>query len=128
MAGCHDVMLVEGAGGILAPITADALIIDLIRLLNLPLIVIARSTLGTINHTFLTVRQAENAGITVSGIILNRTAAKRDEAEKTNPGVIRKFSGVSLLGRMPYIPEAKRKNPAFLANRALSCLDLALFM
>jgi dethiobiotin synthetase len=123
----YDVMLVEGAGGLMVPISEEQLIIDVIGLLKLPLIIVARTALGTINHTLLTVREAQRAGIRVCGIILNKVSPEPDEAEDTNPEVIRKFSNVPLLGQVPYIPEAKRADPAFLSTLARSSIDLSCF-
>ncbi|MEK7829395.1 MAG: dethiobiotin synthase, partial [Deltaproteobacteria bacterium] len=56
LASRHSMMFVEGAGGLLAPINEDETVADLIKLLNLPIIIIAASRLGAINHTLLTVR------------------------------------------------------------------------
>jgi dethiobiotin synthetase len=123
----HDIMLVEGAGGLMVPISEEQLIIDVVRLLQLPLIIVARSALGTINHTLLTVREAQRAGIRVCGIILNKVSPEPDEAEATNPEVIRKFSNVPLLGQVPYIPVDKRGDADFLASLAQSKIDLGCF-
>jgi len=123
----YDVMLVEGAGGLMVPISEEHLIVDVIRLLKLPLIIVARTALGTINHTLLTVRAAQRAGIRVCGIILNKVSPEQDEAEDTNPEVIRKFSNVPLLGQVPYIPVDKRGDPDFLSSLAQSKIDLSCF-
>jgi dethiobiotin synthetase len=123
----YDIMLVEGAGGLMVPISEEQLIIDVIGLLKLPLIIVARTALGTINHTLLTVREAQRAGIRVCGIILNKVSPEPDEAEDTNPEVIRKFSHVPLLGQVPYIPEVKRANPEFLSSLARATIDLSCF-
>jgi dethiobiotin synthetase len=123
----HDIMLVEGAGGLMVPISEEQLIIDVVRLLQLPLIIVARSALGTINHTLLTVKEAQRGGIRVCGIILNKVSPEPDEAEDTNPEVIRKFSNVPLLGQVPYIPVDKRGDSDFLASLAQSKIDLGCF-
>jgi dethiobiotin synthetase len=123
----YDIMLVEGAGGLMVPVSAEHLIIDTIRLLQLPLIIVARTALGTINHTLLTVKEAQRAGIRVCGIILNKVSPEQDEAEDTNPEVIRKFSNVPLLGQVPYIPVDKRGDPDFLSTLAQSKIDLSCF-
>ena len=73
LAGRYDFFVVEGAGGLYVPlIDTSFLVLDLIRWLGLPLVVVARAGLGTINHTALTVMAARQAGIEVAGIILNR--------------------------------------------------------
>ena len=69
----YDFFVVEGAGGLYVPlIDTEFLVLDLIRWLRLPLLVVARAGLGTINHTALTVMAARQAGIEVAGMILNR--------------------------------------------------------
>ena len=69
----YEFLVVEGAGGLYVPlIGTHFLVLDLIRWLGLPLAVVAKSGLGTINHTVLTVKAALAAGIEVAGVILNR--------------------------------------------------------
>ncbi len=97
-------------------------------MLNLPIIIVARTTLGTINHTVLTVRQAQIESIQIAGIILNQVTSARDEAEDTNPAVIQKFSTVPVLGQMPHIQEEKRCDISFLSATARAHIDLSVFM
>ena len=122
----YDLVLVEGAGGLMVPITQQLLTADLIRLLDLPVIIIARTTLGTINHTLLTVKQAQSEDLEVRGIILNKTSPEPDEAEETNPAVLEKFSRVPLLGVVPYIPAKDRQNLELLSSLVCSHIDLSL--
>ena len=63
-------LLVEGAGGLAVPYTEDALVIDFAKGLQLPLIVVARPTLGTVNHTVLTIAYAKAHGL-IAGVILS---------------------------------------------------------
>ena len=126
IAARHDLVLVEGAGGLMVPVTQEHLTVDLIRLLGLPLIIVARAALGTINHTLLTVKQAQREGLAVHGIILNKTSPEPDESEETNPGVIEKFSTVRLLGVVPYINSEDRQDPVFLCSLVRSHIDLSL--
>ncbi len=100
----HDVLLVEGAGGLMVPLSEECMMIDLIRSLNAEVIVVARLGLGTINHTLLTVQQARHHGLTVAGVIFNSTEKiKPGIAEKTNPEAVRKFGKVKILGILPYL-------------------------
>lgn len=64
-------LIVEGAGGLMVPLNNRDLIIDLIRHLNLPVCLVARSSLGTINHTLLSLAQLRAAQIPILGVILN---------------------------------------------------------
>lgn len=93
----HEFMLVEGAGGIMAPVTDEHLTIDLIRILKLPVIIVAASRLGAINHTLLTVNAALKSGLDVLGIILNHPAPCGDQSAQSNKAEIERFAGVPLL-------------------------------
>ncbi len=96
----HDFVVVEGAGGIAAPLKDNFLISDLISFLGIPAIIVARAGLGTINHTLLTVEHAKNRKIPVIGVILNNY--KGGLAEETNPEAIEKLTGVPVLGIIPH--------------------------
>ncbi|MBM3860831.1 MAG: dethiobiotin synthase [Verrucomicrobia bacterium] len=99
----YQPLLVEGAGGLLVPIRRNYSVADLARALNLPLIIVARLGLGTINHTLLTVRQAQAMGLKIAGIILNDiTGSQRGLAEKTNIKAVPELCGVPLLGVVPH--------------------------
>ena len=98
----HDWTLVEGAGGLLVPITDRYLVADLIRDLNLDVVIVSRLGLGTINHTLLTIEQARKYGLNVKGVIFNELkSSQHGVPEKTNPGEIEKISGVKVLGTIP---------------------------
>jgi dethiobiotin synthetase len=102
----YDAVFIEGIGGLLAPIKKDYTVLDLARDFGLPIIVVARPDLGTINHTMLTVNYAIREGLTVSGIIINHSQPPEGSlAEETNPEVIRQLSTVPLLGIFPYLKE-----------------------
>ena len=104
LAGRYDYLVVEGAGGLYVPlIGTQFLVLDMIRWLGLPLLVVARAGLGTINHTVLTVKVAQQAGISVPGVVLNRYPAAPHLAEQTNPGVIEALTGVPILGLVPEV-------------------------
>lgn len=98
----YEFLIVEGAGGITVPIIEDYLMRDLIFDLKLPAVIVARPTLGTINHTILTVKYLDEKGIKVIGIILNNLDPKKiGMAEKTNPGVIESLTKRPILGIVP---------------------------
>jgi dethiobiotin synthetase len=100
----YGTIIVEGIGGILVPIKKDYFVIDLIRELNLPLIVVSAPYLGALNHTLLTVNYALKEGIRVSGIVINLSKPPEGTiAEQTNPSVLRKLSPVPLIGTFPYL-------------------------
>jgi dethiobiotin synthetase len=99
----HDFMIVEGAGGIMVPLSDKALLLDLAGSLGLPVLIVARPGLGTINHTLLTVEALRNREIPIAGIIMNHsTDAKPGLSEKTNPAVIERMSGVRITAVIPH--------------------------
>jgi dethiobiotin synthetase len=101
LAGRYDFLVVEGAGGLYVPLVDHGfLVLDLARWLRLPLLVVARAGLGTINHTALTVLAARQAGLPVAGVILNRGSATPGLAEQTNPPVIEALTGVPIWGKV----------------------------
>ena len=107
----YDNLLVEGIGGLLVPLQPDYLVCDLIRDLGLPLLVVGKNALGTLNHTLLTLRAAEQAGIPVKGVILNRTeAGEKDAIESGHADIITEFSGIPVLGEIPFLGQISEKS------------------
>jgi dethiobiotin synthetase len=114
----YDVVLVEGAGGLLVPIRDDYSVADLAKTLRLPLLVVARLGLGTINHSLLTVRMAREAGLKVRGIVLNDTVGGRHGlAEKTNIRTVPKLCDAPLLGVMPHGTRASARGVRQICDR-----------
>lgn len=104
----HEIIIVEGIGGILVPLTKEVFVVDLIARLGLPLIIVARPGLGTLNHTLLTIRCAESRKIPIIGVVLNHSRkAPARLAEKTNPPVLEDLSRIPILGTMPHCPGVK---------------------
>ncbi len=100
----YDALIVEGIGGLLVPIKRNYFLLDLARDFGLPLIVVSRPGLGTINHTLLTVNCAIKEGLTVAGIIINYSMPPEGNlAEKTSPDVIGEVSPVPIIGIFPYL-------------------------
>ena len=103
----HQFMIVEGVGGFLVPIAKRYLVKDLVLDLKLPILIVSRLGLGTINHTLLTVEAARNCGIEILGVIFNESQDKPFTlCEKTNPNIISSLSGVPVLGIIPFISKA----------------------
>ncbi len=100
----HDVLLIEGAGGLMVPLKNNYYNADLIRDLNAEVIIVSRLGLGTINHTLLTINQAKAYGLKIRGVLFSDTDPKaKSIAEQTNPAEIRRLSGVRILGTIPYL-------------------------
>jgi dethiobiotin synthetase len=94
----YDILIVEGAGGLMVPITKQGdkvyTYLDLVKELNIPTVIVARSTLGTINHSVLTAKCLQVENVPINGIILNKYPKNPNWAEKTNPEIIREMTGV----------------------------------
>lgn len=104
LAAMHDFVIVEGAGGLMVPISGGMLIADLAQHLALPLLVVARPNLGTINHTFLTTYAASQLGLVTKGVIINNFPERPGPAEEYAPHMIDSLCGAPLLGVYPHIP------------------------
>ena len=96
-------VIVEGAGGILVPINEKHFIVDIIKKLKLPILLVARSGLGTINHTLLTVSELKKRNLPLLGIILN---GKRNQS---NREAIEKYSGVSVVSELEPLKTLDKK-------------------
>lgn len=98
----YDFIIVEGIGGLLVPLAKDYFVTNLIREFHLPLLIVARGGLGTINHTLLTYDAAVIRGFDIRGIIFNRISpVNYSLPEITNPKVIHDLTGVPILGTLP---------------------------
>jgi dethiobiotin synthetase len=107
LAASHDFVIVEGAGGLMVPLAGGLLTADLITYLGLPIVVVARPGLGTVNHTLLTTFVARQMGITVSGIIINGYPHQPGKAEEYAPHMLDSLSGSPLLGIFPFSDETE---------------------
>ncbi|MEC0232324.1 dethiobiotin synthase [Paenibacillus alba] len=100
----YEALLIEGAGGVAVPLTDDTLMADFISELRIPALLVARSSLGTINHTLLTASFLRHRGIPIIGVILNDgelTELPEDPSVSTNAQLIEQYSGLKVLGRFP---------------------------
>ena len=117
--------VVEGIGGAAVPITSTTDAMDVARDLRLPVLVVSRLSLGTLNHTFLTVQYAKAKKLRVCGIILNQhPSRRRGIAEKTNPKMIERMTGVPVLGIFPTLPKRTIKDPKLLAQTLQKHIEL----
>lgn len=102
-----DLVLVEGAGGLLVPMGHGRTIADLAVALALPLLIVSRPTLGTINHTLLTIEAARARGLAVHGVIFSAADQQPEPAAvASNAREIERASGIRALGYLPHLPGA----------------------
>lgn len=123
----HELVLVEGAGGLLVPATRDLTMADLARELGAPLLVVARGALGTINHTLLTLDAADTRKLPVLGVILSHTTGPLPAPDAANLDALRTTLGPRLLGELP--PLARTSSPPLEAidiHRLAGALNIKL--
>jgi len=108
----HNNLIVEGAGGLYVPLNSTHFMIDLIEKLKLPIILVCRSSLGTINHTLLSLKLIKDKKLPLAGLIIN--------GKKTphNTDALVKFTNVPLLAEIDYLNPLNKKqllsiNPKF---------------
>jgi dethiobiotin synthetase len=115
----HDMILVEGMGGIMTPILKNYYITNLIKEMKIPAVIVTRSKIGTVNHTIMTCKMCEKYKIPVKGIIINNfdegypiPELKRD---------LQNLTGIKVLGSIPFI---KNKSDASLYRIFKKNIDL----
>jgi dethiobiotin synthetase len=95
-------LVVEGAGGLLVPLTGTDYVIDLAAQLHLPVILVARSTLGTINHTLLSIEALRRRGLPLAGVVVNGPETPHNRA------AIERYGEVNVIAEIPWLPELTR--------------------
>lgn len=97
-------LIIEGAGGVLVPLNNQDLIIDLIKKLNIDVILVSKNYLGSINHTLLTIEALKNRGINIKGIIFNgkKTASSEE--------IIASLTQIKILGYVPELIKLDQEN------------------
>lgn len=108
--------LVEGAGGLLCPLTEHETYADLAVALQLPVVVVSRLGLGMLNHTLLTLEAAQRRSLRVAGVIVCATQPPTTVAEATNPAELRKRIDVPLLAVLPHMPNPTTQTWPELGN------------
>ena len=99
-------LVAEGVGGLMVPITPGYLVRDLAVDLGLPVLIAARTGLGTINHTLLTIDAARGAGLRVAGVVMTPWPARPEPIELSNRATVERLGGVAVSGLAPTDPKA----------------------
>ncbi len=99
-----DLLVVEGVGGLLCPLTETETVADLAAGLGWPIVIVARNALGTINHTLLTIEAARHRGLDIAGVVLNQPDPpdSLDRSPETNAATIDRLGHVKILGHVAY--------------------------
>lgn len=117
-----DVLLVEGAGGLLVPVVGRVTWAELVGRLALPTLIVAANRLGTVNHCALTARVAAADGLRVAGFVLSQPAPETDESAATNADTIASLTGLPVLAALAHGP-VPAAAAARLAERVLDSLS-----
>ncbi len=96
-------LIVEGAGGVMVPVNESEFMLDMMRRLALPVVVVARSSLGTINHSVLTLHALKGAGLAVKGVVLVGSQIQDNER------AIEHYGKVPIVGRVPLLEVINRE-------------------
>ncbi|MBI5746064.1 MAG: dethiobiotin synthase [Nitrospirae bacterium] len=121
LSSSHDFMVVEGIGGLMAPIMDDIFISDLILLLDIPIMIVTRVSLGTINHTLLTIEHAKTKGIRIEGLITNINKKETGLAEESSIKMLKRLSGIDSIHIVPFIEGLDIENREFGRLREVFC-------
>lgn len=111
----HQFTIIEGAGGLMVPLAGGLLMADLARELKLPLLVVTRPNLGTINHTMLTLFTAQAMELPVAGYMINRMPAEQGLAEETAPHSLASLTTENLLGVLNQVAGDDQQKARILA-------------
>ncbi len=115
-----DLVLVEGAGGLMVPVQGGYLMADLAKHLGLPLLLVTHPSLGTINHTLLTTFAAQSLGLSMVGFIINKMPANPDAVESEAAHYLASLASADLLGVLPYIHDSEPTQCIELLSEAFS--------
>jgi dethiobiotin synthase len=96
---CDGPLVVEGAGGLLVPLNDKAYVIDLATELHLPIVLVARSTLGTINHTLLSLEAIRRRGLPLAGVVVNGPETPHNRA------AIERYGKVEIIAEIPWLDQ-----------------------
>jgi dethiobiotin synthetase len=98
----HEFVVVEGIGGVMVPIRKDYFVIDMIKEMKLPVLIVSRAALGTLNHTLLTVKACKESGLDISGVVINGLRSN-NKVEATVGEIIHELTGVFVIGNIPFV-------------------------
>jgi dethiobiotin synthetase len=103
LAGRSEILVIEGVGGVLVPLRRDLLLADMMAELALPALIVARSGLGTLNHTLLTIEALAGRGVPVLGVLLNSLGGEDPVIIEDNRRTLAELGGVEVFGPLPRV-------------------------
>ncbi|KIX15167.1 dethiobiotin synthase [Dethiosulfatarculus sandiegensis] len=122
----REIVVFEGAGGLLAPLSENKTMLDLIKVLDLPVLLVGRPGLGTINHTLLSLRELAREQVLTVGYCLSglKPEQANDPSVSLNPGLINEYTKTPYLGTLPWLDRLGEASFEELAALAENNLDL----
>lgn len=105
LAAKHDIMIVEGIGGLMVPLTESETFADFAKILNIPTIVVARCSIGTFNHTLLTLSVSKTYDLDVMGLVMNGYPRRQRAEDRQLIIAVKRLAAVELLCVVPKITE-----------------------
>lgn len=105
----YDFTLVEGIGGIMVPITTRVSLQDIIKKMNLPIIIVSSPKLGSINHTILTINACKETKIPIIGVIFNQMPRHPNIVESLTPKYIEKLTEIKTISIIPFVDKCNFK-------------------
>ena len=104
----HQVLLIEGIGGLMTPITKKFFVADMIKAMGVETIIVTRATLGTLNHTVMTCKLCKEYDIKIKGLVINNFDEKGTAAEKNAPTTLYETTGIDIIGIVPFIKDYQK--------------------
>ena len=111
-----NLTLVEGAGGLMVPIARSYTMADLVHDLKIPILLVADSKLGAVNHTLLTLETAVSRDLEVRGYVINQASPEADLASETNAELLKQCTNIACLGTIPWSPD---RDPTEIIDNAI---------
>jgi len=125
LAASHELVIVEGAGGVMTPVFENRLMIDLIQFLETPTVIVTQANRGIVNHALLTMESLQRRGVAIAGFFINRFPARPTLSESTCAEVISSLSGIPCLGIVPELGESF--SPSDLLRAFGGSLNMSVF-
>jgi len=114
----YDFTLVEGIGGVMVPITRKISLLDVMKGMKLPSIIVSSPRLGSINHTIMTINECKAKKIPILGIIFNQMPKNPSIVESMTPKYIEKLTDTSTISVIPFMDDCSFKNVGMYLGRA----------
>jgi dethiobiotin synthetase len=116
LTGKHEFMVVEGIGGVMVPIKSGYFVIDMIKEMKLPALIVCRASLGTLNHALLTVRACKEYNLEIAGIVVNGV---RDDnlIEKMVGDLVNEITKIFVIGSIPYVENIDQEDVIELVSK-----------